>query len=92
MRTPFAAIGESGGRVPRDLSIRGAGMDATLITVSSFFTQGTVWNLHLSDCTIDCANDPQAGIKHMWNFGYQWRGAAGRAGLHQPNGCLPCGL
>ena len=24
---------------------------------------------------IDCANDPQAGVKLMWSFGYQWRGA-----------------
>jgi len=24
---------------------------------------------------IDCKNDPQAGVKIMWNFGYQWRGA-----------------
>ena len=24
---------------------------------------------------IDCTGDPQAGVKIMWNFGYQWRGA-----------------
>ena len=27
---------------------------------------------------IDCANDPQAGVKLMWNFAYQWRGAGGK--------------
>ena len=27
---------------------------------------------------IDCANDPQAGVKIMWNFAYQWRGAGGK--------------
>ncbi|MDJ0868249.1 MAG: DUF1329 domain-containing protein [Myxococcota bacterium] len=24
--------------------------------------------------TIDCEGDPQAGVKHMWNFDYQWEG------------------
>ncbi len=28
---------------------------------------------------IDCKGDPQAGLKIMWNFDYQWQGAGGGA-------------
>ncbi len=28
---------------------------------------------------IDCDGDPDAGVKHMWNFHYQWDGAGGDA-------------
>jgi hypothetical protein len=28
---------------------------------------------------IDCKNDPQAGVKIMWNFDYQWGGGGGEA-------------
>jgi hypothetical protein len=28
---------------------------------------------------IDCPHDPHAGVKHMWNFSYQWGGAGDRA-------------
>ena len=28
---------------------------------------------------IDCTGDPQAGVKVIWNFDYQWRGAGGSA-------------
>jgi len=31
------------------------------------------------DDGIACAEDPQAGVKIMWNFDYQWRGAGGAA-------------
>ena len=27
---------------------------------------------------IDCLGDPQAGVKIMWNFRYQWRGSGGQ--------------
>ncbi len=27
---------------------------------------------------IDCLGDPQAGVKLMWNFAYQWRGAGAK--------------
>ena len=27
---------------------------------------------------IDCESDPQAGVKYMWSFGYQWRGAGAK--------------
>ena len=29
--------------------------------------------------SIDCKGDPQAGVKIMWNFDYQWNGAGGGA-------------
>jgi hypothetical protein len=44
-------------RMPRDLTIEGAGMDRTLITLSDFSARDLVYNLHLKDCTIDCGND-----------------------------------
>ena len=28
--------------------------------------------------SLDCLGDPQAGIKLMWNFAYQWRGAGAK--------------
>ncbi len=27
---------------------------------------------------IDCKSDPQAGVKYMWSYGYQWRGAGAK--------------
>ena len=44
-------------RMPRDLTIEGAGIDRTLITLSDFSARDLVYNLHLRDCTIDCGND-----------------------------------
>ena len=29
--------------------------------------------------SIDCRNDPQAGVKWMWNFDYQWQGDGAQA-------------
>jgi hypothetical protein len=31
---------------------------------------------------IDCAGDPDAGSKIMWNFAYQWRGAGAKTDFH----------
>ena len=44
-------------RMPRDLTLRGAGIDATLVRLSDFSARDLVYNLHLADCTIDCGND-----------------------------------
>jgi hypothetical protein len=42
---------------PKDLTIRGAGIDRTLLTLSDLSTNSVVFNLHLEDLTIDCGND-----------------------------------
>jgi hypothetical protein len=31
---------------------------------------------------IDCQNDPQAGVKIMWNFDYQWAGTGGQVSFY----------
>ena len=43
--------------VPRDLTIRGAGMDRTLLVLSDLSARSPLYNLHLADMTIDCDND-----------------------------------
>ncbi|MEM7204736.1 MAG: hypothetical protein AAF628_31050 [Planctomycetota bacterium] len=56
-RVSWAAIGNGGTHAPRDLTIRGAGMNATLLELSDFSTRDVLVNLHLRDCTIDGNND-----------------------------------
>ncbi|MCA8974529.1 MAG: hypothetical protein KDC98_07390, partial [Planctomycetes bacterium] len=56
-RVSWAALEGEGGDTPRDITIRGAGMDRTLIALSDFSTPGILYNLHLRGCTIDCGNN-----------------------------------
>jgi hypothetical protein len=42
---------------PRDLTIEGAGMNATLVRLDELSTDGDITNLTFRDCTIDCGDN-----------------------------------
>jgi uncharacterized protein YneF (UPF0154 family) len=59
----ISRIPRIGGTFPKDLLIRGAGMNHTLVKFGEIDTRCEIYGLTFQDLTIDCGNDPLTDLR-----------------------------